>query len=446
MNALLKRAGDINLAALVCITLMFLALLAGGANSASAASLLSLLLCAMAALTLLASPRAKCARLWSDNWLSAGAFLVFLGLALASATPLANAWTGAHPAWAAMGVENGASALSPYRALEGAAAFAGAGAAFVLGALLAPDSRARDWSGRWLVLWSLIYTAIGLYLYFGAQARPGGRLDVAIGSANAAAMLFALCIFVAAVLIVRGARGRLGGRADAGWIGLLTAAPLSLASALVLFGALLLTASRGALAAFCAALVLFLIIAATARLRSANARAGFLAAPLLVLTVLFGLFFLRGGDEVIARLALAGEDAQVRRIIAETHWAAFLQRPLFGHGLNAYHELNALSANPGNWRAIASAGSAHNIFIQALEETGIVGLGLFALMLLPLIGRAIIRIGARAPGADWALGALAITALVLLHGLVDFGLQVPAIAALYAFILGVSLGRSARRA
>jgi hypothetical protein len=65
-------------------------------------------------------------------------------------------------------------------------------------------------------------------------------------------------------------------------------------------------------------------------------------------------------------------------------------------------------------------------------------------MLAPLMARALRRLARGEGGVEWAAAALAMSALLLLHGLVDFALQVPAIAAFYAFMLGACVGAPQR--
>lgn len=439
MTALFRLLGTLNAGAFVVLALIFTALLTGGANSASGAALLALaLLACLIGVAALAPSRID--RVIGAYWLSCIAALGFIAWALA--TSVSGAWgvLPAHPFWSAMGLDAGQLSLSPYRSLEGLAAFIAPCVAFLLGALAAPDSKSRDQLGRWAVALALLYCVIALAFFFSAQARPGGRLDPSASSANAAATTFGLLLVLTMIMLVRAGRGRLAAPIKAPpklhWARFAYAAPLSLATAILLFAGLLLTASRGGLVATLVALLVFSALMAFAALKDTKASRGIAAAPLLALAVAFVLIFARGGEEVLRRFALSGADAEVRAQLGDAHFAAFAERPLLGHGLNTYHELNILAQTPENWRALHGTGSAHNIFIQALEETGLIGLALFALMLATPLIRAGLRVIGRRSGAEWAAGVLAMTTLVFVHGSVDFGLQVPALTALFAFLLG----------
>ncbi len=452
MRALYNRLLDFNVGALGVLAIIFAALVLQGANSAAAASLLTMALSLALAIAIFTTRSGDLSQILGANGLSIAAALVFVGLALVSATPsLRPASLASDPNWTLITASTAPLSVSPYRTLEGVIAFLAPCAAFFLGAITTPERRARDWAGRWMLLLALFYGCLGLYLFFAIGAPGGGaRLDVGVSSANAAAALFGVFMLVAAALIVRGARGRLGdgeGRDLPSawlWAAPVLRAPLSVAAILVLFACLLLTASRGGLIATGVAFVVFAVALWAQSFKHSSLRGGVVAAPVLLFVAIFAILFVRGGDDVLQRFALAAEDMEIRRTLAEAHWAQYLDRPLLGHGLNSYHELNTLAATSGNWQALRAPGSTHNIIIQVLEETGLIGLGLWVLMLATPLVRALARIASGRRGTEWAAAAFAAATLLILHGLVDFALQVPAIAALFAFILGASVGRSDR--
>ncbi|MCC6789905.1 MAG: O-antigen ligase family protein [Hyphomonadaceae bacterium] len=444
MQALWNKLRDVNVGAFIVMGIVFLALLLTGANSAANAALLSATLLALLVAAILFTRRGALLRVLAANIVSVLASILFVALAIFTAFGDPQSMSAPQP-WSLV-EGNAALSLSPYRTLEGVVAFFGPMSAFLLGALFASDRAQRDWSGRWAMVLAGCYCFAGLYLFYAVGGAP--RLDVGVGSANAAGALFGTMMVIAATLIIRSARGRLGDAHPAlehwGWAQFVLTAPFSFAVLLASFACLLLTASRGGLIATGAAFLVFVSLVWTQGLKHDSARGLGALAPIVLVAIVLAVLFVRGGDDVLARFALAGEDWQVRQILAETHYALFLQRPLTGHGLNTYHELNALVIGPDTWRMLAAPGSVHNIFVQALEETGLVGLGLWVLMLAPLLTRALMRIVRGKGGVEWAAAALAMSALLLLHGVVDFALQVPAIAAFYAFMLGSSVGAPQR--
>lgn len=386
------------------------------------------------------APRLRLQAMVADNAISLLAILGFCGLALAGALSKL-------PGHGGLALQFGAAthALAPYRAFEGLSSLCGPLAAFGLGALSCGERQARDWAGRWVTLFALLYGGVGLWMFF---SNIDERLDVGISSANAAATLFGTLAIVASALIVRAARGRLGERISLppslGWVGFGLQAPLSLAALIAALSCLMLTASRGGLVATVAGfLVLFLgLLGLLARNRSLRAVAVF--APVVVCGVIAAILFLRGGGPVLERFALTQEDLGMRQQIAAAHWTFVKADPWFGSGLNDFFELNTLAATPENWRAVRVVGAVHNIYIQALEEMGVAGLVLLVLAIAPLLARSVGRIASGGSGAEWSAALLGVSALIFLHGLVDFGLEVPAIAAFYAFLLGSFAGTKAQ--
>lgn len=414
------------------LLVLLLALAFKGANNAAAAALLSAALLGLLIIAALGQPNDVLRGFLRANALSIAAFALLFVYSLFTIAPLR--WFPpplmalAHPLWAQLGAPaDAALSISPYRTLEGLAALLGPPAAFALGAFAMETRADRDRFGRAVTALGLAFCLYALYLHFGAD-RADPRLMVNFGSANSAATTFgALSVFHAAMCAKR-ANGPLPRAVR--WAGPLLNAPASATAFILALVCLFLTASRAGAIATTVALALFaaLMLAARGR-RQSSVNLGAIAA-LTALVAYFGLQF------ALDRMQSFEPDFAVRRAIAEAHWRMVLERPLTGHGLNSFHELNALAATPENWRALGPVGAAHNIYLQMLEETGLVGSALFALLLAPPLLRALQRASSPRPGAIWAGAAFSAFALALMHGAFDFGLQTPAIAALLALCLG----------
>jgi O-antigen ligase len=225
-------------------------------------------------------------------------------------------------------------------------------------------------------------------------------------------------------------------RAAAGrWLSFIYAAPITTAALAFVIACLFLTGSRAGLASLAGAFLLFFAL-----IRPRAAPRWGPDAAIWMIAAISGVLLLVAGDFLLGRLMSVDIDADARRLMIESHWKAFLDRPLFGHGLNTFHEINLHYTDMETWRALNPIGAAHNVFVQTLEENGVFGAALFALMLAPPLWRAfqIVRMGA--PGAEWAAAALAAFVFAFTHGLVDFGMQVPATAATLAYALGAFAG------
>jgi O-antigen ligase len=439
------------------LALIGAALLAGGAGPAAHSALLA---CALAALLAAGAALstghrlANVSRLHLVPLLAAVAFAAWTAISawLADAQS-APAWMRAlwHPLWRQFGADHGAISISPYRTWEGLAGFAALAAAFALGALHTFDRRDRDWTGRLITLLAIVLAARALFLFATEREQEGGRLMAALGSANAAATLFgALSLFMSALLI-RGARNRLSGlriRRNAApphpLLAPLQNSPITLAALALAMACILLTGSRAGLIALIGGFGLLYFYTRTGAPADApgpsRARAAFTA-----LAALAAIFLLLGGNLLIDRLGSVRVDAETRQIMIDTHWRAFLDRPLLGHGLNTFHEINAHYSTPENWPALRQIGAAHNVFVQALEETGLIGGVLFVLMLVPPLWRASVIALKDRSGAEWAAAACASFAFAFAHGAIDFGLQVPAIGALLCYALGAYSTQSLAR-
>ncbi len=430
----MRRLAAVNLPALAASLLLVCGLLLEGANTAASAALFSASMAGALVIAALFSPRSALARVWRTHWLSILAIVIFITLAIATTAPASLFGLSPHPTW--RDAPDAPLSLAPYRSLEGLVALLSACAAFLLGALLAQEREARSWSARWLIGAGALYALAGFALFY--AGRSGPRLDVGVSSANVAAIVFAAFALIAVASIARAWRGADGDAPAHPSHGALAIfnAPLSLGVLLIMFAALLLTASRGGLVCALLGLIVLVILLASRGLKASSWRAGALAAPLLLIAAALVALFVRGGDDVMARFALAEDDWLQRQLLIDAHWPLVLERPWLGHGLNTYHELNIQALTQDNWRALEGVGSAHNIYVQTLEETGIVGLCLLSAALGAPILMALARVIGAKPGAEWAGAAFAISLILLAHGLVDFALQTPAVAALYAYLLG----------
>ncbi len=102
----------------------------------------------------------------------------------------------------------------------------------------------------------------------------------------------------------------------------------------------------------------------------------------------------------------------------------------------------ACFANKLNLPDLILIGAAHNVYLQWLEQTGLVG----AILMWSCLGWLFITIALALRGKQRLSGLLRLTlsssVLVLTHGLTDFSLEVPGITALWALLLGLAAGRA----
>lgn len=437
-------------AAAATLGLVFAAICTGGAQTATGAALLAASLCAVLALAIATAPAKAMLAASRQHWLSLLAAMTFTIYVLASA------WIGApettppfirmlwHPVWAEFGAQHGAMSISPYRSIEGLIGFFGPLAAFAIGALTVRERDDRRAVSTLLIGFAGALALVSLYWLWVDSAIQQQRLDARLGSANAAATLLGILSLMIAARLLRivrrpnpNALKQIPSR-----LRVMTPvflAPITMSVLAILLGCLLLTGSRAGIVATGAALMIFTALV-WAPWRAAN-RGGPRSDVLISIALIVGVLAIFGGQIVMGRMLSINLDAGIRQTLLDMHWAIVMERPWLGHGLNTFHELNAHYLTTETWRDAGYVGAVHNIYVQALEEVGVIGLVLFALMLAPPLARAGWASITKQSGAEWAAAALAGCILALLHGYVDFGLQVPAIAALLMFCLGAFSGR-----
>lgn len=419
----------------VPVAMLFTAHLMFGANQTVAAQTLTLA-CALVLAALLIWPEGR-RRLAGAPDLSvpAGLFVAVLVIAGLSLTPWAIG--GVHPIWAwaelpPAGTVNRSATVLEISKLLGLAAIFGAGV------ILAVD---RRWARRLVLILAVAgvgWAAVSVALFAaGAQLGPASRLSGGFLSPNTAGTLAGMLSVILAGFVFRAWRnseGRSPGQR-------LLAMSWSATGLVFLLLTLLLTASRmGALATVAAIAALMAWEALSDRGRRTP-----LALLALGVTILILLVAGLGGERLLLRSLETGQDFDVRATLFATHWNAFLDRPLGGHGLGTFSDLNSYYLSAETYAAAWNARAAHNVYLQWLEEAGLVGaLPMFALVGWVILA-AIQRAGRLARGATLLRALIAANVVVLIHGLTDFALQVPSVATFWAFLLGVQFGFGASR-
>lgn len=215
-----------------------------------------------------------------------------------------------------------------------------------------------------------------------------------------------------------------------GWV---TAAMLATAIAL------LLTASRGGILATAAALVALIAL----QLKPGNAQARHRGVIVMLFLVAAGTVLVVAGNDFIERIDQRGLtiESDLRQTIFTTTIEAIRSAPWIGTGYGTYPDaIEAWRANDPDIFMLWE--KAHSTWLENALELGLpaaaaLHLSVFWLALIAFRGVSERRRHRAFP----ALGVAA-TLLVGLHALVDFSLQIPAVAILYAFIMGIAVAQS----
>ncbi len=211
--------------------------------------------------------------------------------------------------------------------------------------------------------------------------------------------------------------------------------------AAALAAALLLTGSRGGFYALALAILLCLGLLAAIRLLRGRELAGIVALGVAGLAALL----LSVGDTLGQRLETGAASVESSRgDLFRPTLEAILQRPLTGYGAGSFQGVFE-AVNTGElYRQGYWIDKAHNTYLELALEAGIpaaIAIVLAVLLLAALCGVALVR----RRSIRFSLTGVAVSLLVGLHALVDFSLQMPAIAITYAAVLGACAAQSLRR-
>ena len=209
-------------------------------------------------------------------------------------------------------------------------------------------------------------------------------------------------------------------------------APL-LACMLILLTALFLTSSRaGVTASIIALLVLIIFLGLFLRLTGNLYK----VVAVTVLTAALAVFFL-SGEGWLERLTATDLEKEARIIRYEQTWQAVESAPWTGYGMGSYEQTFFIFADE---RTVTSF-MAHNDWLEMTYELGLPMAALWFLVLGGLAVRCLAGFFRRE--RDHVYPAVAVSACVLvgLHSLVDFSLQIPAVAMTFAVLLGVGVAQ-----
>lgn len=212
---------------------------------------------------------------------------------------------------------------------------------------------------------------------------------------------------------------------------------LSIAVLLVVGLAVLMTRSRGGLMATGAGLVavIWAFYYRRRQVPGAPVLLGGLAVAVAVLLVA------AGGGTFERNVAEDGAPLGGRPWLIRRTLAAIADAPLTGQGAGAFESYFQMYKN-AEFGGVYAIGKAHNSYLEFAADAGLPAL----LVLLAVIGfiafACFAGIRTRRQDAGFPAAGLAATVLVGLHALVDFSLQIPAVAALYALILGVGYAQA----
>ena len=372
---------------------------------------------------------------------------VLFGLVFLAAAWSLTPWTpgGPHPVWSYVN-SLPAAAIDRSAVLVELIRLAGLACVFIFGWLIGGhDDRARRTlqafvlvSGVYAV-WAFLNQIIDPNFMFGVipMLNAGSRLEASFLSANTAGTFFGVSV----VLATCAAMERLRSTSRRSVQKLVEQMAVPAGAGLFSAVCLILTASRGAMAATLVGLVILLVWEGFSRRWRLLGPAG---AGLLALVLAAAALLAVGGTQLALRVVQGGSE-QSRHEIMQAHWHAFLAEPWLGYGLGSFDGINALVTTSSNYQSLWNVHATHNVFLQWLEEGGVLGAGAMFATVLAILIAIVGGASRRLRMTGWLRGVVAVSAVFLVHGLSDFALQIPSMSAFWAALLGLGAGLAAPR-
>lgn len=369
---------------------------------------------------------------------------------------VASGWL-AHPVWSwAAEYGPGAaprSSVDPFAGRQAVLRFLCYVGVFWLGFALARDrGDARRLLSAILIIvvayaaWGLVRYFAGIeHLFWHVRSPYHDNLTSTFVNRNHAATYLNIGVVIAFARLWEHLRWYLAKRRGGAWLAavgeLIERNALLVIATLCLVVASLLTGSRGGLLSLGAGVTTVVCLGLMA------ARAGVRAGAIVVaVAALIGFGLLRlGGEVTLERLARIDQEMSLARENRLALWQNCLElvyaRPLAGHGYGTFEQLFHLTRDAGFERVWHTA---HNTYLEHAVELGLPAT-------LALYGGMLLLVGYCASGAlrrrrdQWLpIAAVGVSALVGSHALVDFSMQIPAVAITYAAIMGIGCAQAAR--
>ena len=202
--------------------------------------------------------------------------------------------------------------------------------------------------------------------------------------------------------------------------------------------AMMLTRSRGAVmvTAIGAAVMLSILIG-----RSKNRRRSLSGIAVLVFGA--GFFILEvSGQATLGRVLKLAHQGTGRDIVHDLAWRIIDTAPFTGHGLGSFAQLfYQFRDSSVPWFA-PRYDKVHSVYIELIVDLGYIGFGLLMLALFFILARIFIGIRVRKRNSIFSILGLGVTIMLGIQNTLDFTIQIPAIAATYAAILGTAFAQS----
>ncbi|MGR9101017.1 MAG: O-antigen ligase family protein [Gammaproteobacteria bacterium] len=210
---------------------------------------------------------------------------------------------------------------------------------------------------------------------------------------------------------------------------------------IVIGTALVLTHSRGG---FLSALMAIAVLLTALNLNR-NTRNVHVAAVVGVFVLAGGAIFHISGKQLSERFGAWADDSAYRGEVYRLTWSAVKDNPLLGYGYGNFPEAFPLYKTPeiaGDIRNPLFWDYAHNTYLEAAFELGIPAAAALMFCFIRLGWICLRGLTARRRDLIYPAAGLSATFLIAGHSLVDFSMQIPAVAYIYSLLMGAACAQS----
>lgn len=211
---------------------------------------------------------------------------------------------------------------------------------------------------------------------------------------------------------------------------------LYVAALVVLVGGIVLSGSRSGTLSFLVAIAVMMILTVVMRRGARSSFSGII--------ISLGLFIvvplIASSEHVVRRfVGLIDQGDPDRMRLLYLAFDLITSSPWTGFGLGSFEPLYSIFQPVG---LMLSFDKAHNVYLETMADVGIP----VAILAIAAVGapaaRCVLGLRDRRRDTQFAAAAFGATVLVALHSLVDFGVQIPAVAVAFAAILGTGWAQS----
>jgi O-antigen ligase len=159
----------------------------------------------------------------------------------------------------------------------------------------------------------------------------------------------------------------------------------------------------------------------------------------MVIGVILGIVLIVGDGGTLARVKKTDIETEERFRVYTIMLEAIERAPWFGYGLGNFDRTFKMMQDE---RVHGYYDKAHSDVLEIIFDMGVLGASVFFISMATVIWVCIVGYKHRQQGKWYPALGIAVSVMVLVHSVVDFSMQMPAVALWYATMLGLAVGQS----